>query len=89
MQANLYFSNSFAWLNLQHFFTVQVSICPLGAILCSKDTHFWALRAHSAREANLSRGVFIWEPRRFHRGIARPIPCKGIQDHPDKTFIII
>ena len=89
-RANYYFEKfNFSRSSTIHISKIQASKRPFRAALCSKKTHFRALRARRVREAKIFHGSIVFMPRRFQRAIARPHQFRGIRKAHHKTFIII
>ena len=68
---------------------VQVSKQSFYGSLCSKKTHFRAMRARGEREPKKVHTLIIFTPRQFQRAIARPNPTTWYQDLLNKSAIII
>ena len=70
--------------NFSLLFGCQNSKRPLGVNLCSKK-HIFAL---CGCMAFVKRNAFIWDPRRFKRGMAHPhTPAHGQVEHHKMIFI--
>ena len=74
---------------LQIILAMQAWKRPFRTALYSKKTHFRALRARGASEANLFHDMIIFITRRFQRAIARPHQSTHTPNTAHNTFIII